>query len=336
MDMPAMLKLFGALTIPEKKVNVSELWKRVFQKRLGSSWEDEIKPAITGRMALSYELGELLIDTIYSRFGGERNSQQLGRCTMNRSNIAMACDFYKLDHRGNLPPGLDSLVPGYLHNIPRCPAGGTYVYEATGDRSFRIYCHTSAHKILGIQGDNPFYTSGDGIGGNIPTRVIRQNTMASIPYMICFQVSDRLKARQIAQRFTAGQSFLSTGYKEREIFVSSSGESAYAFIDNYLMLENGASAPGKIKKTIDAMIDGKKSLAQSRSYRKFKESMSGNILFLSHDRVDWIASLGKSFLLLAGSDFRDWARIVGEFEESWSSLSVEGRKIRFIFQITGE
>jgi hypothetical protein len=336
MDMFSLLELFGTITIPEKNRNLSDIWRLIFQKRLGSSWEEEIKPAITGRIALSYELGELLFDGIYSKFGGEKTTKQLNRCTMNLSNIAMACDFYKLDHRNSLPPDLDSLVPGYLQAIPRCPAGGTYVYTPTGDKAYRINCRTNAHKALGIKGDNPFYTSGAGLGGNNPTQAVRQNTLASIPFLIALQVNDRVKARQIVQKFASGHSFISTDYKGNEISVSLTGESAYAFIGNYMMLECGACAPGKIKKTIDALINGKKSIAQSRSYRKFQESLSGSIIFICHDKIDWLSSLGKSFLLLAGSDFRDWAQMVGEYEDSWSALSVDQGKVRFIFEITGE
>lgn len=45
-------------------------------------------------------------------------------CRDNLRNLGFAVRFYSQDNEGLFPTGLDAVVPGYLREMPSCPAAG--------------------------------------------------------------------------------------------------------------------------------------------------------------------------------------------------------------------
>ncbi|MDQ7827228.1 MAG: tetratricopeptide repeat protein [Candidatus Eremiobacteraeota bacterium] len=84
-------------------------------------------------------------------------------CKMNMERIiAGSLERYASDNKGRYPESLNALMPAYLKELPRCPAGGIYVYrKEKGD--FLLECSGEAHKLLGIKADYPRYTHSKGL-----------------------------------------------------------------------------------------------------------------------------------------------------------------------------
>jgi hypothetical protein len=335
-DILDLMKVFGTLTLPDQKADIEEVAGEFTKKNLGLSWEDDVKPALSGRAGISYEFGECMADMLLSKLSLSKSSNDLERCCTNLANIGIAIDISALDHRSRLPSDLQSLAPNYLNELPACPAGGVYAYEAKGS-SYSIRCTGNAHKDAGIRGDNPCYLSPGGLAGNTPEGPSKGSKASAIPFLLGLEVKDMGRAQKIINRIGGGRiQFFSQEYKEKKIFVANDGSSAYAFVGNLLLLEIGNRVPCKIEKTIDAISNSRNALSQSKSFRRFQGRLSGKTLFVSRDRIDWISSLLKSFLLLAGSDFREWAEVVGEYEDCWSALTVNGRELRLVFDISAD
>lgn len=334
LNVDEILSLFGAFTIPSKHMSLSAYTKELINRKLNLSWEEDIKPATTGRIGVSYEVGEILADTLFSKLQAPRGGKSLTRCGENLSEIADAVDSYAMTHN-RLPASLDELDPGVLAGLPHCPAGGRYIYEKKGDHEYSLYCHQNAHIGEGVSGDSPCYSSSEGLLRYRPENQEDFLASPSIPFVIGFELISRSSAQSILQKLVKKQTFSQADYKEKKIYIATDSSIAYSYIGNFLFIETGGNVPHKLEKIIDAEINGKKSLSSLASFRRFQDRMSGTILFIRYDRVDWISSLLRGFLLLAGSDFRDWANAAGEFEDSWSSVTVHERDIRVCFEISG-
>ncbi len=48
------------------------------------------------------------------------------RCAINLDALSIACKNFALEE-GGFPDSLESLIPIYLEEVPRCPSGGIYM-----------------------------------------------------------------------------------------------------------------------------------------------------------------------------------------------------------------
>ena len=74
LDIIDVLGLFGRLSLTSKK-NLHGITEDTLKKETGISWERDIKPAVTGRVGISYELGEMMADIIF--FKAHHNAADL-------------------------------------------------------------------------------------------------------------------------------------------------------------------------------------------------------------------------------------------------------------------
>ncbi|MDQ7826336.1 MAG: DUF3352 domain-containing protein [Candidatus Eremiobacteraeota bacterium] len=331
-----LLSLFGSLDMPGKKGDLNSVIDAMTLKSLGLSWKDEIKPAITGHAGISYEIGEIMIDSLFRKLNIDQKSKNYQECCNNLSNMAIAMDIYRIDHSKKLPVSLDDLVPDYLQALPRCPAGGGYLFEPQPDGGYLIKCHSDAHKSSGIKGDNPCYSSSEGIVESDEKSQGGASLLPMVPFLAGFQVLDARRADSIVQKLLKKRgAFHLKDYKERKVFVSEDETCAYALLDNYLFIEMGGKVPNKLQKTIDAFINSRNSLHHGKSFKSFETRLQGTPVFIRYEKIDWVTSLLKSFLLLAGYDFREWAAMIGEYEDSWTALTLREREVRLLFEVSG-
>ncbi|GEM_PF-2809294 len=337
LDIVDILGLFGRLSLTSKK-DLHGLTEDTFKKETGISWEQDIKPAVTGRVGISYELGEIMADMLLSKLTMARQISSLEGCVNNLSNIGMAIELYGEDHRNTLPPDLENLVPDYLQTMPRCPAGGLYRYEQRGSKDYIIRCTGNVHAQAGVSGDNPSYTPSLGVNRNMPEILEKTSQkMPSIPILVGIELKNAGRAKTLIDRLTGEKlSYIPHEYKDRKIYVAADESRAYALMGNFLYFEMGGKVPRKLEKTIDAIVDSKRSLASSKSFTRFEKRITGTVVLIRHDKVDWFFTMLKGMVLLAGSDFREWAVTIGDFQDSWNVLSLSEREVKVIFEIMAE
>ena len=96
---------------------------------------------------------------------------ELDECKSNLRNIATALELYSDANSGRYPstePG--ALVPDYLEELPKCPAGGevvTYTYYGTDHETnlaklksyYYIECNGGHHTKAGIEGNYPAFSA---------------------------------------------------------------------------------------------------------------------------------------------------------------------------------
>lgn len=113
---------------------------------------------------------------------------------------------------------------------------------------------------------------------------------------------------------------------ETRVETSADGRIAVARQGNLLLCAGGGSS-----RLIDRILATAEptSVAALDSYRQFKEGLTGQELVLVHAKVDWLYSLVKGFLLLAGSDFRPEATALGLWRDVYGALNLESQGVRF-------
>lgn len=92
-----------------------------------------------------------------------RGFKNLSTCEANLEMIMSAVEAYARAHGWALPPSLEDLLRGtYLTELPRCPAGGRYVYTNTRHAP-SVHCGRDAHRDIGIKGDYPSMSASEGL-----------------------------------------------------------------------------------------------------------------------------------------------------------------------------
>lgn len=98
----------------------------------------------------------------------EKKRKGFPLCQQNLRNIAVALEEYKKEHDGKYPRNLDSLIPEYLKQIPKCPSAekDTYSsgYEVNGEGdAFTLYCKGLNHYFSGVDENYPRFYSKSGL-----------------------------------------------------------------------------------------------------------------------------------------------------------------------------
>jgi hypothetical protein len=89
-------------------------------------------------------------------------------CCSNERMLCTALELYSLDNNDQYPDKLNKLVPGYIEQIPVCPAAGadTYSssYKVSAKRdSYSFYCKGANHTSIGVKPDYPKYSKNQGL-----------------------------------------------------------------------------------------------------------------------------------------------------------------------------
>jgi len=89
---------------------------------------------------------------------------QLRGCRANLKGLATALELYAADYPGEPGPPLSRLVPGYLKNLPTCPAArsDTYSQVEWAGTQFTLCCRGSHHAALQVPSDRPAFSSASG------------------------------------------------------------------------------------------------------------------------------------------------------------------------------
>ncbi len=96
----------------------------------------------------------------------QQAQNKIALCESSIKNIATALEMYFADNE-TYPPSLDMLTD-YMPSMPKCPAGGEYIYEPSetdGNRikSYKIYCTGDKHKEAGVPENYPQFTPENGL-----------------------------------------------------------------------------------------------------------------------------------------------------------------------------
>jgi|GEM_PF-1157906 len=92
-------------------------------------------------------------------------------CCANLKNFGSALDEYAKQNSGKYPDDLQKLVPIYIHEIPKCPAGkysrySKYEYvHSTEPEAYTVYCRGDFHTPMFNQ-NCPRYSSIEGPDGS--------------------------------------------------------------------------------------------------------------------------------------------------------------------------
>jgi hypothetical protein len=92
-------------------------------------------------------------------------------CCGNLMNFGSALEKYAKQHNGKYPDDLQKLIPIYLHEIPKCPAGKYSIYSkyeymhSSKPEAYTVYCRGDFHSPMYFT-DCPEYSSFEGDSGN--------------------------------------------------------------------------------------------------------------------------------------------------------------------------
>ena len=78
-----------------------------------------------------FAINAILLAVFVPNFLRARMYGQWTACQSNLKNVATALEMYGQDNQGQYPPEIRKLVPGYLRQIPTCPAAGADSYTVT-------------------------------------------------------------------------------------------------------------------------------------------------------------------------------------------------------------
>jgi prepilin-type N-terminal cleavage/methylation domain-containing protein len=85
----------------------------------------------------------LLAAIIYPAYFNARERSITSTCLNNLRMMTSAKDQYALDNENQMPT-LPDLVPTYIHHLPECPAGGTYLMGLEGEDAT---CNVPGHAL---------------------------------------------------------------------------------------------------------------------------------------------------------------------------------------------
>jgi len=101
---------------------------------------------MNNRRAIRILIIALVVFSVFSIRNVQRNreSRKTHACIQHLLAIEGVKEQYAIEHAGQAPESLEELVPHYLHNVPVCPAGGTY---SLGDMQVLVTCDFSGHHL---------------------------------------------------------------------------------------------------------------------------------------------------------------------------------------------
>jgi hypothetical protein len=111
-------------------------------------------------LGVIFFLGFVMLDN-------HKNYHNFTTCKSNLKYMGVMLDAYSSDH-GQYPDSLALLTPGYVKELPACPAAGrqTYHYNASKSREdYTVFCEGTWHGSETGSADFPRYSSQTGLCG---------------------------------------------------------------------------------------------------------------------------------------------------------------------------
>lgn len=164
-----------------------------------------------------------------------------------------------------------------------------------------------------------------------PDKVVMKSIakFSKIPMTFFIGVKDRDKLNQLMDKLKSNSNFQREYYKDVAIFKSN--KIAYCFTDDLLIVHSFPSDI-KIKSFIDELNIKRVRLGETTKYREFKKGIKGRAILIQYQDSEWAASMAKGFLLFLLPEFEDYAKKIGQYRESWTSLSITRRGIQLHFR----
>jgi len=164
-----------------------------------------------------------------------------------------------------------------------------------------------------------------------PEKVVMRSMarFSKIPMTFFIGVKAKDKLNQLMDKLKASSNFQREYYKDVTIFKSN--KMAYCFTDDLLIVHSFPSDI-KIKSFIDELKVKRVRLGETTKYREFKKGIKGRTIMIQYQDSEWAVSIAKGLLLFLLPEFEDYADMIGEYRESWNSLSVTERGIQLHFR----
>jgi len=143
-------------------------------------------------------------------------------------------------------------------------------------------------------------------------------------------VKNRKKLSKFMDTLKTKGNFKQSYYKDVSIFRSS--KLTYCFTEDMLIIHTFPSDI-KVKQFIDKLVVKRVRLSETTKYREFKKGVRGRVLLMQYQDSAWASYIAKGFMLLMLPEFKDYADKIGDYNESWSSLSITPRGIQLHFQV---
>ncbi len=146
-----------------------------------------------------------------------------------------------------------------------------------------------------------------------------------MPFTFFMEVKDKDKIQGLVKFMESKGNFEREYYQDIAIYRSE--KISYCFIDNLFVIH---TFPGtiKLKQYIDQLKVQRVRLGETTRYRDFMKDVKGKVLFMSFQNAEWAACMAKGFILFFAPEFKDYADKVGEYKESWSSISITQRGLQ--------
>lgn len=146
-----------------------------------------------------------------------------------------------------------------------------------------------------------------------------------MPFTFFMEIKDRDKIQGLVKFMESKGNFEREYYQDIAIYRSE--KISYCFIDNLFVIH---TFPGtvKLKQFIDQLKVQRVRLGETTRYRDFIKDVKGKVLFMQFQNAEWAACMAKGFILFFLPEFKDYADKVGQYNESWSSLSITERGLQ--------
>lgn len=95
----------------------------------------------------------LLVGLVGCQTQRQPNLSAARACASNLRNFATAVEMYHGDHK-KFPAALSEVEGNYLKTLPKCTAGGAYVFKVEGEQ-LTLHCQGDAHGVAGLAKDTP-------------------------------------------------------------------------------------------------------------------------------------------------------------------------------------
>ena len=146
-----------------------------------------------------------------------------------------------------------------------------------------------------------------------------------MPFTFFMEVKDKDKIQGLAKFMQSKGKFVPEYYQDIAIYKSD--KISYCIVDDLFIIH---TFPGtiKMKQFINQLKVKRVRLGETTRYRDFMKDVKGKVLFMQFQDAEWAACIAKGFMLFFIPEFKDYADKVGQYRESWSSMSITERGLQ--------
>jgi hypothetical protein len=142
-----------------------------------------------------------------------------------------------------------------------------------------------------------------------------------LPFTVAFQVTDQQARGAMVEALTKqlGEQTETKSVYGVEVLGRQDGLLSYALRDNWFYI-SGGNTQRLLRNLLAAATGRKPSLTSLDSWAQFRAGQRGEVIAISHQKVDAVYSIVKGFLLLLGPDFRPMADELGGLRDYHSAV----------------